>query len=578
MSDEKSYTGPKYILVFGGGWSGIGKGIATSSIGCILKEYGIRTTAVKIDPYLNADAGTLRPTEHGEVWVTWDGGEIDQDLGNYERFLDYDISRVNSITAGGVYGALLEKERRGDFEGKTIQPIPHARDEVLRRIEQACAGYDVGLIEVGGTVGDEENRLFLKAAKKLRRHVGRKNILHCLVAPVPIGTTGEMKTKVVQQSIDRLDEFGIRTDFIFCRSSRPIDDVRRAKIVEYADIEDAANIISAPDCNIHQVPLNLERENLGRKIMDRFGLEAKLDPNWDGLRTLVSRIADPRREVRVALVGKYIKSGDFELRDSYLSVEEALCHAGAAADTAVRIETVDAKELEPGGDLETKVLDRFHGIIVPGGFGSKGVEGKIAAIKHARESGIPFLGLCYGLQLACVEYARNVCGLQGAHTTECDSVTPHPIISQLPEQRGVTELGGTQRCGAYVANIVPGTRVWAMYSGAGRFEDDAARILALLTNDHAFRKGACPLQHAIVERHRHRYEVTPEYVPHLQGGGLMFSGWHSRLDGTKLAEFIELHAHPYFVATQSHPEFMSRLGKPAPLFLGFVQEALRRAK
>lgn len=592
----------KIIVVVGGVISGVGKGIATASIGKILQQHGFTTTAVKIDPYINYDAGTLRPTEHGEVWVTEDGGEIDQDLGNYERFLGYDIPRRNNITTGQIYKELIDKERRGEFLGKTVEVIPEVPNEIKRRIREASkqpngkpndarqndaqgtpgssasdSFYDFVLVEVGGTIGDYQNMPYLFATKSLELEMGRENVIHVLVTYLPVPSNiGEMKTKPTQQAIKMLNETGIFPDFVLCRAAKPLDDVRKKKIEENANIE-AEHIISAPDIRtIYRVPLNFEKENLGAKILKRMQIKPKQKPDWSQWENLVERIENPPRTIKIAMVGKYIDIGDFTLTDSYISVNEAIKHAAAHANVGVEIEWVDAKQFERGGPLEK--LSSYSGIIVPGGFGSSGVEGKIAAIKYARESSLPFLGLCYGLQLAVVEYARNICKLGGAHTTEIDPGTKYPIIDIIPTQKAILEksqYGGTMRLGAYSAIVKGGTRVFELYRKTGRMEADMAKLAAMKSAGEDFRLGVLDSSHAVLERHRHRYEVNPKFVEVLEKAGFVFSGYHHRLDGTKLMEFGELPRHPFFVGTQAHPEFKSHLEDPSPLFLGFIEACAR---
>lgn len=580
----------KIIVVVGGVISGVGKGIATASIGKILQQYGFTTTAVKIDPYINYDAGTLRPTEHGEVWVTEDGGEIDQDLGNYERFLNFDIPKRNNMTTGQIYKELIDRERRGEFLGKTVEVIPEVPNEIKRRIHEAAkiptphdaqsasgGNYDFVLVEVGGTIGDYQNMPYLFATKSMELEMGRENVAHILVAYMPVPSNiGEMKTKPTQQAIKMLNETGIFPDFVLCRANKPLDDIRKKKIEENANIE-AEHIISAPDIKtIYRVPLNFEKEKLGKKILARMNLKPKQEPDWSRWERLVERIENPPKTIKVAMVGKYIDIGDFTLTDSYISVNEAIKHAAAHANVGVEIEWVDAKQFEK---IESNLhkLGSYSGIIVPGGFGVSGVEGKIAAIKYARENALPFLGLCYGLQLAVVEYARNICGLEGAHTTEIDPGTKYPVIDIIPTQKAVLEksqYGGTMRLGAYSAIVKGGTKVFELYRKTGRMEADMAKLLAVKED---FRLGVLESDHIILERHRHRYEVNPKFLEILEKAGFVFSGYHHRLDGTKLMEFGELPYHPFFVGTQAHPEFKSRLEDPSPLFLGFIEACAKNA-
>lgn len=535
----------KYIAVVGGVISGVGKGVATASIGRIMKEYGFSVTAIKIDPYINCDAGTLRPTEHGEVWVTEDGGEIDQDLGNYERFLGMNILKTNNITTGQIYRRLIEKERRGDFLGKTVEVIPHVPEEIKRRIREASEGFDICLIEVGGTIGDYQNVPYLFALKSMEIELGKDSIAYLLVTYLPIPShIEEMKTKPTQLAIKLLRESGIQPDFILCRGKKALDTPRKKKIEQYANIE-SEHIISMPDVTgegtvntIYIIPLNLEKEKLGEKILKKLDLKRKRDPDWSEWSNAVKRITSPSRTVKVAMVGKYFDIGDFQLVDSYISINEALKHAGSKNDAKIEIKWIDSKMLE-SGNLE--VLKDCNGVIVPGGFGASGVEGKIKAIKYCRENNIPYLGLCFGLQLAVVEFARNVCNLD-AHSSEIKQEAKDKVIDILPEQLAVKEKGATMRLGAYRAILKPGTRTRELY---GKDE--------------------------VWERHRHRYEVNPDYHRCIQENGMVFSG--ASADG-KLVEFIELPEHKFFIATQAHPEFKSNLLKPAPLFDGFVKACL----
>ncbi|MFA5060915.1 MAG: CTP synthase [Candidatus Pacearchaeota archaeon] len=531
----------KYIFVSGGVFSGVGKGVATASVGRILKEYGYSVTAVKIDPYINCDAGTMRPTEHGEVWVTEDGGEIDQDLGNYERFLETPISKKNGITTGQVYLEVIERERRGDFLGNQVMFIPHISDEIKRRIKESSEGYDICLVEIGGTIGDYENIPFLFATKGMELELGSENVCHIMVTYMPIPShIEEMKTKPTQLAIKLLRENGIQPDFVFCRGKAPLDDIRKKKIEKYSNIP-SSHIISMPDVTgpgtantIYVIPLDLEKENFGEKILKKLKLEKRSVPDWTAWREMVEKLSDSLPEVNIALIGKYLDIGDFQLKDSYLSVAEALKHAGAKNNVKIKIHWINSKDIE-----SWKVdLNKFDGILVPGGFGSSGVEGKLLAIEFARKNNVPYLGLCYGLQLAVIEFARNVCDLN-ANSTEINPETEHKIIDILPEQIGITNKGGTMRLGTYPAILRPGSLVEKIY-GTDK----------------------------IKERHRHRYEVNPEYHNILQEKGLLISG--KSPDG-KLVEFIELPNHKFFVATQAHPEFQSYPLRPAPLFDAFIR-------
>ncbi len=579
MAEDAGRKDTRFIIVVGGVMSGVGKGVATASAARILKEYGYSTTAIKVDPYINCDAGTLRPTEHGEVWVTDDGGEIDQDLGNYERFLARKLPKHNNITTGQIYRAVIERERRGGYLGRTVQLIPHIPDEIKNRWWQAADDADIALIEIGGTVGDYENIPFLFAARSLQMELGEERVLYVLITYLPVpGHIEEMKTKPTQQAIKMLTESGILPDIILCRAKAPLDAVRKKKIETYVNIP-AEFVISAPDVStLYEVPLNLEREDLGVKILGKLGLQPKRTPDWQWLQTYVDRVKEPSERCAVAIVGKYVDIGDYCLSDSYISINQALEHAGAAMAVHVDITWLDAKELETGDDVGARreLLAPFDGIIVPGGFGAAGVEGKIAAIRFARENNVPFLGLCYGLQWAVVEFARHVLGHGAAHSTEVAPKTDYPVVDLLPEQRPVLErsaIGGTMRLGAYRAWLREGTRVQALYRKTGRIQRDGSQIEEIMTDrSQAFRLGKeAGLGDAVLERHRHRYEVSPDALNELEQGGMVLSGIHVRFDDARLVEFVELPDHRFFVGTQAHPEFKSGPEDPSPVFRGFVE-------
>ena len=578
MAEE--YKGPKYVVVTGGVMSGVGKGLTTASMGRILQEYGYRTTAVKIDPYINYDAGTLRPTEHGEVWVTDDGGEIDQDLGNYERFLGLDLPRQNNLTTGQIYLTVIERERRGEYLGQTVQPIPHITDEIKRRIQKAGSGFDIVLVEIGGTVGDYEHAPFLFAVKGLEREIGEEHFVFVLITYLPVPPhVGEMKTKPTQQAIRMLSEHGIFPDFIVCRSEKGIDEIRKRKIQVGANVP-TEHIISAPDMEtIYDIPLTLEEEGLGEKMLSKLGFEPRQKPDLGNWKQLLRRSRNPSGLVEVAMVGKYVESGDFQLTDSYLSVNESLVHAGVAWDANVNITWIDGHKFERG-EMKLEELDRFGGIIVPGAFGMSGAEGVIMAIRYARENGIPFLGLCYGLQMAVIEFARNVAGIGGATSEEFDEDSQWQVVCAQESQKEILEThryGGSMRLGAYAAVLKKNSRVLDLYEGSGRLREDQVRVRQLLDNPHqAFRVGHIMVGHdkVVLERHRHRYEISSRFVEFMEEEGLVFSGYHRRVDGTRLMEFIELGDHRFFIGTQAHPEFKSRMDSPAPLFSGFVAAAL----
>lgn len=574
-----SDSAPKYIIVAGGVMSGVGKGVTTASIGKILQEYGYKVTAIKIDPYLNYDAGTLRPTEHGEVWVTDDGGEIDQDLGTYERFLNKDIPKRNNITTGQVYKSVIDRERQGEYLGQTVQFIPHIPDEIKKRIKEASGNFDFVLIEVGGTIGDYENIPFLFALKSLERDVGKENLSYVLVTYLPIPShIEEMKTKPTQQAIRLLSESGIFPDFIICRAKKPLDVIRKKKIETYANIS-SEHVISEPDIEtVYQIPLDLEKEKLGEKILKEFGMKPKISPNWAEWKKLVGGILNPKKTIKVAIVGKYIDIGDYNLADSYISINQALTHAGASLSIGVEINWLDSKMFEEDAKALSG-LKNYDGIIVPGGFGASGVEGKINAINYARVHKIPYLGLCYGLQLAVIEFARNVCNLKDAHTTEVNPKTSFPVIDVQPAQREILEkgmYGGTMRLGVYAAIMKDKSQILKLYQETGRLKDDEKRISELMRDkSQAFRIGLLEKgKKVVLERHRHRYEVNPKYVDLIEKNGMVFSGYYERFDKTKLMEYIEICGQS-FRGTQGHPEFKSRLGNPSPLFYGFVRDVLK---
>ncbi|MGC8812233.1 MAG: CTP synthase [Candidatus Aenigmatarchaeota archaeon] len=535
----------KYIFITGGVVSGLGKGITTASIGKVLQLKGYTATAIKIDPYINVDAGTLRPTEHGEVWVTEDGGEIDQDLGHYERFLDTDIGKEHNITTGQIYYKVIERERKGEYLGKTVQPIPHITDEIKRRIKLVAkkTKVDFVLVEIGGVVGDYENVLFLEAARQMKLEGEDVIFVHVTYLPV-LRTVGEMKSKPTQHSVKELRSLGIQPDFLICRSEEPVDEVRKDKLALFCSVK-KEDIISNPNLeNVYELPLIFEEQKLGDKILKKLGLEAKASRinEW---KNFVKKMNNAKKTVKIGIVGKYFDIGLYRLPDSYISVIEAVKHASANNNVKPQIEWIDSKEFEED-EKKLSILDSVQGIIVPGGFGKTGIEGKILAINYAREKNIPFLGLCLGLQLAVVEFARNVCGLKKANSTEFDPKTPYPVIDILPEQKKIikeSKYGASMRLGAYPAILKKGSLVWNLYGKKRK----------------------------VSERHRHRYEVNPKFHKILQKNGLVFSGVSP---DKRLVEFIELPNHKYFVATQAHPEFKSRPLKPAPLFDGLIKACL----
>ena len=532
----------KHIFVTGGVASSLGKGLTASSLGRLLKSRGLRVTMQKLDPYINVDPGTMNPFQHGEVFVTDDGGETDLDLGHYERFIDVPLTRRSNATTGSIYQAVLAKERRGAFLGETVQVIPHITDEIKERIRSlANEDVDVVITEIGGTVGDIEILPFLEAIRQFRKDVGRDNVFYVHVTLVPfIGPSGEQKTKPTQHSVTELRSRGIQPDVIVCRSDRPISSHLKEKISRLCDVP-VQGIVSAVDAkSLYEIPLVLHDEGLDEyvcRVLDLPDAEPDL-VEWEAL---VRRVDAATQEVRIGLVGKYV-----DLPDAYLSVVEALRHGGSAEGARVLIDWIASDEAE--GLLAEGRLHGLDGIVVPGGFGVRGIEGKIQAAGYTREHGLPFLGLCLGLQAAVIEYARDVCNLAGANSSEFDPHSPHPVIDLMDEQRDVEDMGGTMRLGAYWAKLIPGTIVQQAYG-----ED------------------------VVSERHRHRYEVNNRYRARLEEGGLICSGLSS--DG-QLVEFVELapSVHPFFVATQAHPEFKSRPDRPHPLFAAFVAAAAQRAE
>lgn len=524
----------KFIFVTGGVVSGLGKGITSASLGMLMKARGFKTTNIKIDPYINYDAGTMSPYQHGEVFVLDDGGEVDLDLGNYERFLDTNLTFDHNITTGKVYSAVIEKERRGDYLGATVQVIPHITNEIKERIRRIAKEYDVVVVEIGGTVGDIESMPFLEAARQMQIEEGRENVAFVHVTYVPkLKVVGEQKTKPTQHSVKELRSLGILPDAIVARSEDPLEEEARKKISLFTNVPEEA-VISAYDVeDTYEVPLLLEREGLGKYLTKRLGLEER-EPELKTWEEMVRKYKSLKDEVEIAIVGKYVK-----LADSYLSIKEALKHSSVANDVKVKIRWVEAEDLEKEG---FKLLEGVHGIIVPGGFGARGSEGKIMAIQYARENDIPFLGICFGFQLTVVEFARHVLGLEGANSTEIDPQTPYPVVDLMPEQRGLDKLGGTMRLGAYPIKIKEGTLAHRLYG-----------------------------KELIYERHRHRWEVNPEYVEQFEKAGLVFSGIAG--DDERRMEILELPDKRYFVATQFHPEFKSRPMNPAPVFRGLVKAA-----
>ncbi len=517
--------------------SGVGKGIVVASIGKILQTRGTKVTALKIDPYLNVDAGTMNPIVHGEVFVTEDGGETDMDLGTYERFLDVNLSKSHNITTGQIYRAVIENERSGAFLGQCVQIIPHITDEIKRRIRNVAetSKADEVLVEIGGTVGDIESLPFLEAARQMRLEDGFRNVVFAHVTLVPIlGVVGEQKTKPTQHSVQELRRIGVQPDLIIARTTEPLLPGPRKKIALFCNVDESAVFCSQDSKSIYEVPSILDDQGMGGFLCERLALEKKT-PSWDAWSRTVRGFTNPQDEVTIAVCGKYA-----ELSDSYVSVNEALRHAGASADARVKLTWVETEQFE-GATSRTDLLRTFDGVLIPGGFGQRGAEGKIRAIQYARESGTPFLGICFGFQLAIVEFARSL-GLVAANSTEIDPATPHPVVSLMPEQLTVESKGGSMRLGAHEVRIQPDTLAERLYG-----------------------------RRRVWERHRHRYEVNPEYIEKLQEGGLVFSG--KSLDGRRM-EILETPSHPFFVATQFHGEFRSRPTNPSPPYLGFVRASL----
>ncbi|TMI75170.1 MAG: CTP synthase [Bacillati bacterium ANGP1] len=534
----------KYIFVTGGVASALGKGITSASLGRLLVARGLRVTMLKFDPYVNVDAGTMNPHQHGEVFVTDDGAETDMDLGHYERFIDTNLSRDNNTTTGKIYGAVIARERRGEYLGGTVQVIPHITNEIKDEIRRvgAAAGADVVIVEVGGTVGDIEGLPFLEAIRQFRRTVGPENVMYVHVSLVPyLPTSGELKTKPTQHSVKELRSIGIQPDVIVCRTERPLSRAVKEKIALFCDVDVEAVIEALDATTIYEVPLILEREGLGEITVQRLRLECG-PPDLAEWQETVERITRPTGRVRIALVGKYMG-----VEDSYVSIVEALRHGGIAHRCEVVIDKVDSEHLEPlpEADVATR-LAGVDGILVCPGFGARGVEGKVKAIRYAREHRVPLLGDCYGMQWAVIEFARHVCGLAGANTTEVDPQTPHPVIDLLPEQKGVTEKGGTMRLGLYPCRLASGSRAAAAYG-----------------------------EPEIAERHRHRYEVNNAYLDVLTRHGLRVTGI---FPAKNLVEIIELPDHPWFLGTQFHAEYRSRPNRPHPLYREFIGAALGRAR
>ena len=546
--------GHKYIFVLGGVMSGVGKGVVTSSIGLLLQQKGYPVNLVKVDPYLNVDAGTMNPTEHGEVFVLKSGLETDQDVGNYERFLNRDLTNEDYMTSGMVYQSVINRERALGYKGKFVEAIPHVRDEIMERMEAAAEynGSKISVIEIGGTVGDFQNALFIEAARTLRMKYP-DNVLFVIVSYLPVpGTIGEMKTRPTQHAVRQLNSYGVQPDFLIARSTHPLDEKRKEKLAIWCNIR-KDHVISAPDIkSIYEAPLNFEKDKLGDALLDALHLPEKRRTSLAAWKKFALAAMDTKRpEVAIAIVGKYFDTGDFMLSDAYLSVIEAIKFSAAKLNRRPKISWVNSKDLEKGREKAVAGLAKYQGIIVPGGFGETGIEGKLKAIRYARERRIPYFGLCYGMQLMVIEYARNVLGLTNAHTTEIQKNSKDPVVDLMLEQKkhlSDNKYGGTMRLGAYPCYLKKGTMARAAYK-----------------------------KELVEERHRHRYEINPAYIKQLEEGGLVFSGTSP---DSVLMEIAELprKVHPFMLGTQFHPEFQARPLIPHPLFTEFLRAAISRRK
>lgn len=547
----------RYIFVVGGVMSGVGKGVAAASIGAILKSKGFKVTAVKADPYINVDAGTMNPTEHGETFVTLDGDETDQDMGNYERFLNVDLNRDNYMTTGRVYQSVINNERNLQYQGRCVQVVPHIPEEIISRINKVAkkGDNDFVIIEIGGTVGEYENILFLEAIRILKNEQ-TKNVAIIMVSYLPIPKhVGEMKTKPTQMAVRSLNSTGLQPDFILCRSERSIDDKRREKLATFCGIK-PDHAISAPDVDsIYDIPLNFEKENLGNKILKHFNMKTKQSDlkKWQDF--IDKSQVSGKKVVKIGIVGKYFATGDYVLADSYISIIEAIKHASWTQNLAVQIEWLSSDEYE-SDTKKIEELSSFDGIIVPGGFGSRGVEGKILTARYCREHKIPYLGLCYGMQIATIEFARNVAGLKNANTTEINPNTPYPVIHLMREQEkkmAEHNYGGSMRLGGYECKLNRHAKAAKAYEKFAKIQISNGKI---------------------VERHRHRYEFNNDYREQLEKLGLVIAGINP---SQNLVEIIEIKDHPFFVGTQFHPELQSRPLRPHPLFMAFISAAGQRS-
>jgi len=539
----------RYVFVTGGVVSSLGKGIAAASLAAVLEARGLKVTLLKLDPYINLDPGTMSPFQHGEVFVTDDGAETDLDLGHYERFTRTTMSKRNNFTTGRVYDAVLRKERRGDYLGGTVQVIPHVTDEIKRRVIEGADGADIAVVEVGGTAGDIESQPFLEAVRQLKLELGpsRALLMHLTLIPY-IATAGEIKTKPTQHSVKELRSIGLQPDVLLCRCAVDVDEGARRKISLFTNVEFRAVIPLLDADSIYKIPRNLNANGLDNYVLDQFGLDCPAADlsEWDEV--VKREFSETQGTVKVGMVGKYV-----DLADAYKSLNEALDHAGLQTLAKVEIEYIDSEELESQG---TGLLARLDAILVPGGFGDRGIEGKIAAVRYARENGVPFLGICLGMHMAMIEYGRNVCGLEGAHSSEMVRDTPHPVVALITEWQDAdgtlerrdehSDLGGTMRLGAQTCHLVEGTLAHSVY-GADE----------------------------IRERHRHRYEINNNYVPQIEAAGLRVCGWSQ---DRELVEMVELPTHPWFLACQFHPEFTSRPRGGHPLFTSYIEAALRHAQ
>ena len=527
----------RYIFVTGGVVSSLGKGIAAASIGRLLVERGMRVTIMKFDPYLNVDPGTMSPFQHGEVFVTDDGAETDLDLGHYERFIDRSLSQANNVTTGRIYLNVITKERRGEYLGSTVQVIPHITDEIKSAMKRLAPESDVVIVEIGGTVGDIESLPFLEAIRQFRHEIGRENAIFIHLTLVPyIAAAGEVKTKPTQHSVRELMEIGIQPDILICRSEKALSEEVKRKIALFCNVEFGAVVESRDVPTIYEIPLSFHEQGLDERVMHRLGLLGRKAPDLSAWRKMVRRVVDPSDKVKIAVIGKYT-----ELIDSYKSVQEALIHGGIANDVGVDIHWL-ASDMFSGREKTRELLADFHGVLIPGGFGVRGVEGMLEAIRYARESGLPFFGICLGMQTAIIEFARNVIGLDDSHSSEFAPECSNPVISLMESQQHVTDMGGTMRLGAYPCRLGVGTRAAALYGVP-----------------------------QVSERHRHRYEVSNAYRDSFVEHGLTLSGVSP--DGS-LVEIVELQTHPWFIGCQFHPELQSRPTRPHPLFAGFIGAAI----